>query len=131
MAFDVLNSIVSVGLDHITTCDTVSLEVRIFDVPSAVLSIIIICYSRVELARIPEKVCYVIAEVWVTHDFFEFLASFVALGHYGGPDEVRRAEDEQVLTCETAACNISAAHSKGEVEDLCIQLFGQFLERYF
>lgn len=69
-----------------------------------------------------------LVKVWVAHDLYEFLSSFVAPGHHGGPDEVRRAKGEHVLRCESATCDIAAAQSKGEIEDFGVQLCRQLAE---
>ena len=114
MALDTINSFVSVGHLFAMTGDKVRFEVWLFDERSVVTIIGICCFS-VEFARVPEKVCDVLAEVWVAYDLCEFLSSFVAPGNDGGPDQVGRAKCEQVLRCETAACDIAAALSEGEI----------------
>lgn len=50
-----------------------------------------VVHTFVVLARIPEKVCDVLAKEWMLHDLIQFLQSLRTVGDYSSPDKVWRA----------------------------------------
>jgi hypothetical protein len=88
-----------------------------------------ILQAIIVVARVPEKIRYVLAEVRVLHELVQLLQCFRTVGNYRNLDEVWRADGMQILTHKTVGCDSTATLCREKTEDAFVQLRGQIAER--